>query len=134
MKSAALDTSVVMRLLTGAPEAQAKVAFHAFSARLASGGAVSISDLVVSEAYFALQHHYKVPKAEALKLLRSFVFDSGVQSTGSAGKVLQTPRLATAKPGFIDRLIHAEGVDVAEEFLTFETAAAKLKNARVLKG
>ena len=133
MKSAALDTSVVMRLLTGMPEGQARQALTEFTSRLASGAHLFVSDLVISEAYFALQHHYQVPKANALHLLDDFLRDSGVTSIGAAEAVLATPRLATAKPGFLDRLIHAEALDVAEELMTFEKQAHRLRHVHVLR-
>lgn len=132
MKSAGLDTSVVLRLLTGSPPDQARRALNEVTERLQSGARVSVSDLVISEVYFALQYHYDVPKAEALRLLSVFLSDSGVVCTGAAATVLSTPGLATAKPGFVDRLIHAECRGQAEELLTFETAAARLPGVRVL--
>lgn len=133
MKSAALDTSVVMRLLTGTPEDQAHCALHELMKLVDSGTRVIVSDLVVSEAYLALQHHYHVPKVEALSLLEDFLSSGGVRPSGAAGRVLTTPRLATAKPGFIDRLIHANAMGAAEELLTFETASRRLKHVRVLR-
>ena len=133
MSSAALDTSVVMRLLSGIPAAQAKKALAAVTDRIESGAGVFVSDLVVAEVYFALQHHYKVPKDKALDLLRSFLSEDGITCTGAAAEVLKTPRLSNAKPGFVDRLIYAEGIGVAEEFLTFELATARLPHVTVLK-
>ncbi len=132
MKSVGLDTSIVLRLLTGTPTGQAHRALAEVTQRLSSGVRVSVSDLVVSEAYFALQHHYGVPKAEALRLLATFLTQSGVTCTGAAGAVLTTPSLATAKPGFVDRLIHADTMRSADELLTFETAAGRLTGVRVL--
>jgi len=134
MNSAALDTSVVMRLLTGMPEEQAQQALSEFTSRLTSGSRVFVSDLVISEAYFALQHHYQIPKAKALRLLSDFLCDSGVTAIGVAASVLVTPHLATAKPGFLDRMIHAEALDVAEELLTFEKATKRLRHVCVLHG
>lgn len=129
-----LDTSVVLRLLVGEPKAMAERAWRAIAETRAAGGEALISDLVVSEAYFALQHHYRVPKDEALLQLRA-LFESGdVRSTGSSPEVLATPKLATAKPGLVDRLIHADYVRVLDQVLTFEKAAGKLGRARVLKG
>lgn len=133
MKSASLDTSVVMRLLTGVPETQAKAALAAITARIESGSGVFVSDLVVAEVYFALQFHYKVPKDKALALLGSFLSEDGVMCTGAAAEVLKTSRLSSAKPGFIDRLIYAEGIGAAEEFLTFERASARWPRVTVLK-
>lgn len=66
-----LDTSVILRLLIGEPAAQAERAWRALTEARAAGDATVLSDLVVSETYFALQHHYRVPKAEALEQLRA---------------------------------------------------------------
>jgi predicted nucleic-acid-binding protein len=127
-----LDTTVVLRLLTGEPEGQARAALAEVQARVRRGARLLVSDLVVSEAYFALQHHYGVPKDAALALLDRFLRESGVQGLGAAGRVLETPGLATARPGFVDRLIHAEYVHSAGEILTFEQAAGRLPAVRVL--
>jgi len=52
-----LDTSVVLRLLTGEPELQARRALAELDALASSGAVPLVSDLVVSEVYFALQYH-----------------------------------------------------------------------------
>lgn len=127
-----LDTSVVLRLLTGVPEAQAKRALTEVQDAIVRGVSLFVSDLVVSEVYFALQYHYAVPKSEALSMLGVFLKESGVKTLGSAARVLDTPGLATAKPGFVDRLIHAEYLQSAGEVLTFERASARLPGVRVL--
>jgi len=46
--------------------------------------------------------------------------------------VLAVPNLATANPGFVDRLIHAEYAISTKEVLTFEKAAGRLPGVRVL--
>ena len=127
-----LDTSVVLRLLTGEPELQARRALAELDALARSGAVPLMSDLVVSEVYFALQYHYGVPKAEALALLARFLSESGVKSLGSSAAVLAVPNLATANPGFVDRLIHAEYTHSTKEVLTFEKAAGRLPGVRVL--
>ena len=121
----------------GAPEpheSAEQTALREFLSRIESGAVVFVSDLVIAEAYFALQHHYRMPKAEALKSLSDFLSGSGVTPTGMAATVLRTPRLATTKPGFVDRMIHAEALQIAEELLTFETASRRLTHTRVLRG
>lgn len=128
-----LDTSVVLRLLTGEPHDQATRALDEFEKAVRGGDELLVSDLVVAEVYFALQHHYGVPKAEALALLAAFLGDHRVHSLGAAAAVLAEPRLATAKPGFVDRLIHAEYRHSATEVLTFEKAAGRLPGVRVLR-
>jgi len=127
-----LDTSVVVRLLVGEPVVQAEAARGFLDELFLANQKAVISDLVVSEVYFALQFHYGVPKADALEALNS-LFDSGeVVALGSAAAVLQTEHLASAKPGFIDRLIHAGYQKHGGSMVTFEKKASRLAGARVL--
>jgi predicted nucleic acid-binding protein len=130
-----LDTSVVLRLLTGEPTEQAHAAIRWLREAKAAGAAAVVSDLVASEVYFALQHHYGVPKAEALQQMALFLASGDVQADGEAAAVLATPRLASAKPGFVDRLIHQQYQRAkVTAMVTFETAARNLPHVRLLEG
>jgi len=127
-----LDTSVVLRLLVWEPVEQAERARTFLDELFEAGEQAAVSDLVASEVYFALQYHYNVPKAEALKALRR-LFDSGeFVATGEAAEVLRMKNLASANPGFVDRLIHRGyfGNDVS--MATFEKKASRLEGVRVL--
>jgi len=131
---AALDTSVVKRLLTGQPFDLAATA-RAFMAETESLGAkVFVSNLVVMEAYFACQHHYAMPKVDvlmgmsALLSLPTFVIHPLLLS------LISTKDLATAKPGFLDRLIHAEATSANLSLVTFEKASARLSRTIILRG
>jgi hypothetical protein len=73
-----------------------------------------------------------MPKAAVLELLSSFLHEQGIKAVGSSMAVLATPNLASAKPGFVDRLIHAEYRKHADELLTCEKAAGRLTGVRVL--
>lgn len=130
--SVGLDTSVLLRLLTGTPEDQAKRALADVQERLSRSEIIVVSDLVIAEAYFALHYHYHVPKADALRLLEAFLAEAGISALGYAPAVLATPNLATANPGFVDRLIHAEYKAKAGLMLTFEKKAARLSSVEVL--
>ncbi len=126
-----LDTSVVMRLLTGDPPDQARSAADFLFAAKASGDRLLVTDLVIAETYFALHAKYAVPKAEALLRLRQFL-ESGDVETGDVAQIMKTPNLGSAKPGFVDRLIHASyGRDEAR-LVSFEKSAGKLAGAKVL--
>lgn len=127
-----LETSVVLRLLVGEPAPQSQVAWDLFQEHLAANVRVHVSDLVLAEAYFALQNFYQLPKAEAIEVLASFVENGGVTVGGVAAKVLAQPNLASAKPGFVDRLIHGNSVENGHTLVTFERAARKLPSTRVL--
>jgi predicted nucleic-acid-binding protein len=127
-----LDTSVVLRLLTGQPAGQAEAAVAFLDDLQRRGDRPVLSDLVVEESYFALQYHYRVEKDEALKALARLFGDGEIESMGHAAEVLATRNLASAKPGFVDRLIHREYIGGGGRMATFEIASAKLTSVVVL--
>ena len=130
-----LDTSVVLRLLTGEPPAQAKRALRFLDELLAQGGKAIVSDLTVAETYFALQAHYRVPKKETVRTLSDFLSSGLVapEAGASALEALSAAATSSQKPGFVDRLIHAQYIKMAGGIVTFERAAGKLEGAVVLK-
>ena len=89
-------------------------------------------DLVLAEAYFALQAFYGMPKAVALEVLIGFAATNGLIFSSHARAVLATKNLAKAKPGFVDRLIHGAGHLAGQTLVTFEKAANKLPGTVVL--
>ena len=130
-----IDTSVLVRVLTGLPEAQAAEALRHLMQLGERGSRVLVSDLVLAEAYFALQYHYRISKKDALDALRVFLQSPFVEASGTAPEILALPRLESAKPGFVDRLIRLQYLrGAAEEVLTFEKAAARLRGVTVLAG
>lgn len=128
-----LDTSVVIRLLTGKPDEHlaATEKFLDHARRLKAK--VFVSDLVVAEAYHALQHHFAISKSDAIWGLSQLFSTGEIVPAGQALKILSQPGLATAKPGFVDRLIHADAVHSGCHWVTFEKAAVKLPDVAVLK-
>jgi predicted nucleic acid-binding protein len=128
-----LDTTFLIRLLTDDPPEQAQVAKEELSRCLAAGERPKVTDLVVMEAYFALQTHYSVPKRETLDALQLVLESGDVDPIGFALDVLQRTRnLASAKPGFLDRVVHAQIQALGAKMITFEKAASKLPGVRVL--
>ena len=127
-----LDTSVVLRLLLGQPadQAQRAVAFLETVAR--RGDQAVVSDLVAAETYFALQHHYAVPKKDALAALRRMFADGEIESQGVVIEVLALEGLASAKPGFVDRLIQGAYISNGGSMATFEKASGKLDAVQIL--
>lgn len=93
-----------------------------------------VSDLVISEAYFALVAHYRVSKREALEGLLEML-DCGVVHPcqgACAGEVLRAMKSPSQKPGLVDRLIHAHYTSLPAGMATFEKASRKLTGAIVL--
>lgn len=128
----ALDTSVVIRLLVQQPVLLYECAALFLEERLAANASVQVSDLVLAEAYFALQSFYRVSKADALQMLRAFVATPGIEVSATARAVLSLPGLATANPGLVDRLIHGAAQSAGQTLVTFEKAARKLPATHVL--
>lgn len=128
-----LDTSVVLRLLVGVPADQAAAAAAFLDDVRRRGDQAVVSDLVVAETYYALQFHYDVTKADALKALASLVATGEIAAIGEAGSILTQTGLARAKPGFVDRLIHAAYTGEGGGMATFEKAGGRLPGTTVLE-
>jgi hypothetical protein len=61
------------------------------------------------------------------------MFASGeIIPLGAAAEVLAVDGLASAKPGFVDRLIHASYAASSAGMATFEKSGGKLDGTRVL--
>ncbi len=130
-----LDTSVIVRLLSGAPAELAATALRYLLDRRRAGDRVLVSDMVLAEAYYALQHHYGISKREALAAFREFRTTSVVEASAEMMEVLATPGLESAKPGFIDRVIYHNYLrSGVERMATFEKAGAKMPDVVVLGG
>ncbi len=131
--NAGLDTSVLLRLLVGTPPGQVRAAVNFLDDLCRSGGKACVSDLVVAETYFALQFHYGINKTDAIAGLAALLSTGEIIATGQAGRSLSQTGLASAKPGFVDRLIHAEYAESECKMATFEKAAGKLDAVIVIK-
>jgi predicted nucleic acid-binding protein len=130
--SIGLDTSVVLRLLTGAPATQADAARSMLAA---SRDTVCISDLVVSESYVGLRHHYAVPHAEAIHAIAALLDDPRIQCTGVARRVFRdatTGTVSRSAPGLMDQLILADYRANQCAVATFDRVLAKADGAQLV--
>jgi predicted nucleic-acid-binding protein len=127
-----LDTSFAIRLLTRDPVTLFERAATFLREQSARKALCSISDLVLAESYFALKYHYGFSKADALAALGELSKHPMIQVSAHARVILQLPGIASAKPGFVDRLIHGSGTANGDTLVTFEKAARALTNALVL--
>jgi predicted nucleic acid-binding protein len=129
-----LDTSVVLRILTGEPEGQARIVEGFLRASLHEGKRLVVSDLVISEAYFALVTHYGISKRRAADGLLEMLERGVVHPCqgACAVDVLQEMMTSGQKPGLVDRLIHAHYASLPGCMATFEKASRKLTGAVVL--
>jgi len=128
-----LDTSVIMRLLTGQPLDLATAASRYMAETEQADAKVFVSNLVILEAYFACQRHYGMAKDAVLTGLQRLLSMPTFVVHPQLLPLLATEGLATAKPGFLDRLIHAEATTARLPLVTFKKAAARLPNTQFLK-
>ena len=127
-----LDTSVIMRLLTGQPLDLATAARRYMAETEQAGAKVFVSNLVILEAYFACQHHYGMAKEAVLTGLQRLLSIPTFVVHPQLLPLLTTEGVATSKPGFLDRLIHAEATTARLPLVTFEKAAARLPHTQLL--
>ena len=130
--SLGLDTSVALRLLIGAPADQAEAARRLVAT---AEEPVAISDLVVSELYFALRHHYDVSHPDAVRAMDALLADPRLRGSGVAPAVLRAAATRGApkpRPGLIDSLIHANYASDDLELVTFDRDLARLPGVRLL--
>ena len=131
-----VDTSVLLRVLTGQPVALAQKVRARLKDLWRSGVQCRVCDVVVSEAYYALQHSYGISKEKAILALKQLAENPGFKFSDAACAALATPNLAKASPGFIDRVIHGTYVPDADGehmMLTCERDAKKLGAVEVIR-
>ena len=127
------DTSFLLRILTNHPQPLAtKVISEAYT-RVKRGDVFRISDLVLSEAYYALQVSYGLSKSEALKCLKAIAVAKGFLVSDFAKEILAIPVLEKASPGFVDRLIHGGYFTLRCKTVSCEKSFRKLIDSEVIK-
>lgn len=128
-----LDTSVLLRILLNEPKRLASnVAMYVYS-RQQKGEVFVISDLVLSETYFALQFHYDIPKDKAIETLKFIANVKGFAVSDWAKDVLSHPNLAKASPGFVDRLIHGAAFSQGQITVSCEKDFRRLPSTAIIK-
>ena len=129
-----LDTSVVVRIISGLPEGTARKVGERIAAEIADGDDFAVSALVLSETYFALQHHYAFTKEEALESLLAFSRTDGIRVAESIRSILESPNLDKAKPGFVDRMIVGEYANAGNDTYSCEKSFRRLDGTVVISG
>lgn len=125
--SLGLDTSIVVRLLVGEPEDQARAARRRIEEALADGERVVVTDLCVAEASHALRHHYDVPPSETRTMLAALLTSGVVES--DPPDVAAAVAAAGRGAGLIDRLLVARHRRAGAKTLTFDRQQARLSGA-----
>ncbi len=127
-----LDTSVVLRLLTGQPQDLAARALTRYQDGIAAGDDFCVSDVVAAEAYFALQQHYRKTKEEALEALKGFSSGEGISFSQNFAASINTPDIHKANPGFVDRMLVSGYRGQGQITLSCEKSFKRLADTEVI--
>ena len=130
--NAGLDTSVLVRIVSGLPGEQAEAVALRIGQIIDDGGVCEISDIAVVEAYYALQQFYGMTKKQVLGHFRTLSLTPGFRFSPEVSAVLETPNLERANPGFIDRVIAAGYRAKGATTLSCEKSFRKLPLAEVV--
>ena len=126
-----IDTSVLVRLVAGDPQAEFARCVEKLRALIEDDGAeILASNQVIGETYVAVQHHYGVSKAAARAAL-SDVLRSGMVAPLN-GRAVPTALAARGGPGLFDRLVAEEYSRAGLEILTLDRKMATLPGSRRL--
>ena len=126
------DTSFLMRILTNHPAPLARLAIETAHSHIRNGDRFEISDLVLAEAYYALQASYGVAKGDALSILRRISTAEGFVVGSHAIEALATPNIEKASPGFVDHLIHGAYLADGKTTISCEKSFRKLPLSEVV--
>ncbi len=127
-----LDTTILVRIISGLPREQAETVAARLAAIFDDGGICEVSDIAVAEAYYALQQFYGMTKAEVLGHFRTLSLTPGFRFSPEVTSVLETPGLDRANPGFLDRVLAAGYRSRQLATLSCEKSFRKLPLAEVI--
>ena len=127
--SLGLDTSVVVRLIAGEPESLVRLATERIRLAMGEGERVLVSNIVVAEAYFALQRHYRMSKADARTALLRLADSGDVEMESEAVEALRE----TSSAGLVDRMIQANYRGAAAVTLTFDRKFGRRAGVELLR-
>lgn len=126
-----IDTSVLVRLVTGHPEDGFEYSLSALRALVEDDGAeIFASNQVIGEAYVAIQHHFGISKLDARAGLLD-VLQSGLVAPLSGGSVIAALG-ASGGAGLLDRLITSDYSGTNLSVLTLGKRMAALPGAGLL--
>ena len=125
-----IDTSVLVRLVTGTPPDAYSRCVERLRAMVGGGAEIFASNQVIGEAFVAVQHHYGVSavdaRAELSKALRS-----GLVAPLNGRAVIEALE-AAGGPGLFDRLIADDYARADLHVLTLDRKMAGLPDAQLL--
>ena len=126
-----IDTSVLVRLVTGQPEPEFRNCLEALRLIVEDqGGELFASNQVIGEAYVTMQHHYDVSDAETREGLIAVLTSGLVAPLNGRGVISMLEQRQGA--GLFDRLIADGYSKEGIETLTLDRRMASLAGVRRL--
>ena len=125
-----IDTSVLVRLITGTPPDAYGHCVNRLSALVAGGAEIFASNQVIGEAFVAVRHHYGVAAVDARTEL-SKALRSGLVAPLNGRAVFEALG-ASDPPGLFDRLIADDYTRHGLAILTLDRKMAGLPDVRLL--
>ena len=125
-----IDTSVLLRLVTGEPERDLERCLTGLAAVVEAGGEIVVSNQVLGEAYIVLQQYYGTSKPAARSALLE-VLRRGLVAPLNGQSVFDVLD-ASGGPGLVDRLIVDGYSNDDAETLTLDRRMAGLPRSRLL--
>ena len=125
-----IDTSVLVRLLTGEPPDAFAHCVERLNALVVSGAEIFASNQVIGEAYVAVQHHYDISETDVRSELSS-ALTSGLVAPLNGSAVIAALE-ASGGPGLFDRLIADDYSRADLHVLTLDRKMASLPDVRLL--
>ena len=125
-----IDTSVLVRLVTGDPADLYAYCVDELSKLVGRGDEVLASNQVIGEAYVAIQHHYGIDKGAVRAELRR-TLRSGFVAPMNGRTVIELLG-ASGGAGVIDRLIADDYTQRDLQVLTLDQRMTSIRGARRL--
>ena len=125
-----IDTSVLVRLVTGQPPETHAYCLERLNELISEGIVVTASNQVIGETFATIQFRYGMARSDAQAgLLRALT--GGLVSPQNGRDVLDV-LVTPGRPGLFDRLIAQGYAQSGIDTLTLDRAMARLPNARLL--
>ena len=125
-----IDTSVLVRLITGEPPDAFARCVERLNDLALSGAEIFASNQVIGEAYIAVQHHYHVSESDARSEI-SKALTSGLVAPLNGSDVIAALEVSGG-PGLFDRLIAEDYTRAGLEVLTLDRKMAALPDVQRL--
>jgi len=125
-----IDTSILVRLVTGQPPDVYSLCVERLTSLVADGAEIFASNQVIGETFVVVQHHYGAKKEDARAEIRN-TLSSGLVAPLNGQAVLEALEASTG-PGLFDRLIANDYSRADLQILTLDRKMAALPAVRLL--